>query len=461
MAPSLHDFARHHFARRAGISCPTMTDPRADEIVTDLLRSAWIVEQARAEVFELWARPKWAERAREQADIVAAQLRRRSRNTDDPLVEAHTRWITNLAGSTPGEEPLGEIFVARLGDWVQAHIVPFLTEGGDRLAELGDEERSQLSFPDSLPEAPPFEPVPSPSVGPPGPRRLRFVILGDTHFGSRHGESAARAAIKDINASGPDLVIQLGDLTDHGDRNEFELALQVLSEIDAPLVTMMGNHDVYSYKEERLAGREYYPASFGREPDGVLLDHEGVKFGILDSVEHETSPFAPFDLLTGTFTEGRGGAIVRGTLTPSQHDLLADLAAPGAGPAFIFLHHPVQPFTGFPPVVFGLRDEDSGRLHATVDSGNIWGVFAGHTHRNARTRSFDGVPAQEVAIPRDFPFGFAIVDVSDDGYAYRFVQISDHAFLEPAYKRAGSIHRRYALGTDEERAFVWSRGPAV
>jgi hypothetical protein len=107
--------------------------------------------------------------------------------------------------------------------------------------------------------------------------------------------------------------------------------------------------------------------------------------------------------------------------------------------------------------LFGLRDEDSGRLHATVDSGNVWGVFAGHTHRNARTRNYGEVPAHEVAIPRDYPFGYALVDVSETGYAYRFVQISDDELLRDAYQSSGQIHRRYGLGSPEERAFVWTR----
>ena len=63
-----------------------------------------------------------------------------------------------------------------------------------------------------------------------------------------------------------------------------------------------------------------------------------------------------------------------------------------------------------------------------------------------------------VAIPRDFPFGYALVDVTSEGYAYRFVQISDEELLRSGYTRAGRIHRRYALGSEEERAFVWTRG---
>jgi hypothetical protein len=87
----------------------------------------------------------------------------------------------------------------------------------------------------------------------------------------------------------------------------------------------------------------------------------------------------------------------------------------------------------------------------------VGGVCAGHTHRNARSREFDGVPAQEVAIPRDFPFGYALVDVADAGYAYRFVQISDEDLLREVYSTAGEMFRRYGQGTEAERGFVWTR----
>jgi hypothetical protein len=253
------------------------------------------------------------------------------------------------------------------------------------------------------------------------------------------------------------LVIQLGDITDHGEREEFALASEVLATIEMPVTTMMGNHDVYSIDEQRLSGREYYGETFGREPDGVLLEHNGVRFAVLDSIEHGASPFGPFDLVTGKFLDAVGGAVVRGSLTPPQHDLLAEIAEPGGPPAFVFLHHPPQPFTSFPPILFGLRDEDSGRLHATIDSGNVWGVFAGHTHRNARTRTFGTVPAQEVGIARDFPFGYALVDVTENGYAYRFKQISNEEVLRSAYQAAGEIQRRYGAGSEVARAFVWTK----
>jgi predicted phosphodiesterase len=434
----------------------------ASEVIRDLLRSGWVIEKSRQAFYESWAKDEAAYadsagRAAERADIVAEALTERGHRTDPGVVEAHAAWMHDLAGARPGDVPLGNFFAARVGDWVDGHCADFLGGGATRLKELGDVERAGLTFPSEMPPPPPFEPVPTVPVEPPGEVLFTFGILADLHFGSVMGEESARAAIADLNRSGAELVIQLGDITDHGQKEEYAAAMSALAELQMPYATMMGNHDVYSIAEERLSGKEYYPASFGREPDGVILEHKGMRFAVLDSVMHAASPYPAYNLASGAFLEGSSGAIVRGALSVAQHEILADVAAPGAAPAFVFLHHPPQPFAGFPPVLFGLRDEDSGRLHATVDSGNVWGVFAGHTHRNARTRNYGMVPAHEVAMPRDYPFGYALVDVTPNGYAYRFVQLSDEELLRTAYQTAGAIHRRYGLGTDAERGFSWTK----
>ena len=433
----------------------------AEETIRDLLRSAWLIEQARAHLYGAWtdAAPELtASRARseERAGIVAEALEAHGRKPDDGLVGQHSGWLRSVVGDAPGEVPLGDLFVARIGDWVDGHVAGFVNRS-ERLLELGAEEKADLRFPESLPSPPPFELVPSLPAEPPGDVVFRFAILGDLHFGSPTGEAAAIAAISDINSSGAELVIQLGDLTDHGRKDEFELAVKTLDTLEMPCTTMLGNHDVFSLEEERLSGREYYGNSFGREADGVMLEHKGFRFAVLDSATSGVSPFSAFDFVSGSFLEGPGGGVVHGSLTTPQHEILADVATPGSPPVFVFLHHPPQPFWGFPPVLFGLRDADSGRLHATVDSGNVWGVFAGHTHRNARTRNYGTVPAQEVAIPRDYPFGYALVDVTHNGYAYRFHQVSDEDFLRDAYTRAGRIHRRYGLGGRDARSFVWTK----
>lgn len=430
------------------------------EALVDLLRSAWIVESARARVYASWspARPRIAPsvtRARERAAIVAESLTALGRAPDEALVTAHAAWITGCIDD--GREAFSDLFLARLGDWVDAHAADYLVDGRERLRALGEDERSSVRFPEEVPAASPYEPLAGPRAEPPGERRLRIGVLGDLHVGDALGDAMALAAVADLNASGADVVVQLGDLTDGGNEGQFRSAAEILARLEAPCATIMGNHDVYSTEEDRLAGREYYTRFFGRSPHGLLLHQRGVRLALLDSVEHATAPFPPFDLVTGTFKEGRGGAMVRGALSVEQHAILAELAAPHSGPALVFLHHPPQPFTGFPPVVFALRDADSGRLHATCDGGNVWGVFAGHTHRNHRGPSLGGVVVQEVGVPRDFPFGIALIDVGDNGYAYNFVQISDADLLREAYRGVGEIQRRYATGARRERSFVWER----
>jgi predicted phosphodiesterase len=434
----------------------------AGEVIRDLLRSAWVIEKARQAVYGRWsaAEPSFSDsaaRAAERADLVLASLEERGHRPDPGVVDASAGWMLSLAGHAPGEVALGTFFAARLGDWVDGHCADFLGDGAPRLKQIGDEERASLQFPSQLPPPPGFEPVETIEAEPPGEVLFTFGILADLHFGSALGEPMARAAIADLNRSGADLVVQLGDITDHGQKEEYAAAMSALAGLEMPYTTMMGNHDVYSIAEERLSGREYYGSSFGREPDGVIVEHKGFRFAVLDSVMHAASPYPAYNLATGSFLEGSSGAIVRGALTNAQHEILADVAAPGTPPAFVFLHHPPQPFTGFPPILFGLRDEDSGRLHATVDSGNVWGVFAGHTHRNARTRNYGTVPAHEVAMPRDYPFGYALVDVTATGYAFRFVQLSDEELLRSAYENAGEIHRRYGLGSAADRSFVWTK----
>ena len=433
-----------------------------EAIIDDLLRSTWIVERARSEIYRSWAPEEAkfegsAKRASRRAEILAGELTRRNRETDEDMVSKHADWMRSLIGSSPSHTVLSDMFLVRLGDWVEGHALGFVDEGAEEFKELGNEERDQITWPDELPKPPPFEELVTPEVDPPGEVRFRFGILGDMHIGSDRAEAAVTAAVADINASGVELVIQLGDITDEGNRDQFEDAARILGKLEMPFVTMMGNHDVFSRGEGRLSGHEYYTPLFGREADGVLMEHKGFRFAVLDSAELGASPFAPFNLLTGEFVDGPGGAVVRGALTPPQHEILADVAAPGGAPTFMFLHHPPQPFTSFPPVIFGLRDEDSGRLHATAESGNVWGVFAGHTHRNKTARHYGPVPVQEVGIPRDFPFGYAVVDVTDDGYAYRFHQLSDKDLVRAMDPSATIIHRRYARGSDEENAFVWRR----
>jgi hypothetical protein len=432
----------------------------SQEILIDLMRSAWLVEAARAEVYGSWAAEAERfeaarERALRRATIIEESLVSLARKPDTELVRAHADWMRSVGG-TPPQDPFAELFLVRLGDWAGAHIAPYLDHGAQEVGHLSAQDHSEVHFPEQIPRPPQFAPLSGPPPPPPD-TRFRVAVLADLHLGSRWGEQAARAAVEDVNSSGAGLCLQLGDLSENGEDSELELAAAVLAGLDMPWHCAVGNHDVFSRSEEALT--DHFAATFGRQPRGALFEHEDLHFCLLDSAEATLSPFSSFSLVTGEFVEGTS-SIERGSLSPEQHELLAEVAFPGAPPAFVFLHHPPQPFVSFPPVIFGLRDLDSGRLHATCDSGNVWGVFCGHTHRNARPRDFDGVFVTEVATPGAYPFGYGLIDVLPDGYSYSFAQLSDTDLVAEMYAHSIVLAHRYALGPPEARHFEW-RAPAL
>ena len=427
----------------------------------DILRAGWLIERARADVYRIWQQrdPRFAasaQRTTERAAVIAAGLDSSGGPPDEEFSAGHRDWMLGIVGAVPGAVALSELLLIRFGDWVENHAGAYLGSSLARLKEIGDQEKAAVAWPAELPPAPPFEPVGSPAPAPPGDVLFRFAVLGDLHVGSPRGEIHSRAAVRDINSSGAELVVQMGDLADNGERTELERAKNVLDGLDVPYHVTIGNHDLFSASRRDLSGAASFADIFGRSLDGELFEHRGFKFAILDSAEHAVSPFPPFNLITGEFTDGGGGAVPRGALSPAQHDILAEVAGPSGGPAFLFLHHPPQPFTGFPPLVFGLKEADSGRLHAACDSGNVWGIFAGHTHRNKLSRPFGPTPVQEVAVPRDYPFGYALVDVTRHGYAFTFRQIGDQDLLHDAYAHTSSVHRRYSGGSDCDRGWLFT-----
>ena len=85
---------------------------------------------------------------------------------------------------------------------------------------------------------------------------MRIAQLSDIHvLDPRFEERLLDAAIEEINAEAPDLVVMAGDLTANGYREEFEYARDRLDGLDAREVLYVpGNHDARSVGLPALRG---------------------------------------------------------------------------------------------------------------------------------------------------------------------------------------------------------------
>jgi 3',5'-cyclic AMP phosphodiesterase CpdA len=106
---------------------------------------------------------------------------------------------------------------------------------------------------------------------------LLIAQLSDVHVGgSRYRQELLHAAIAEVNAAGPDLVVVAGDITDDGYPDQYPQARQELSAIDCPnLVLVPGNHDA------RNVGYIRFEDTFGTRDSRQELDVNGATVAVV------------------------------------------------------------------------------------------------------------------------------------------------------------------------------------
>ena len=283
---------------------------------------------------------------------------------------------------------------------------------------------------------------------PPGERLATIATVNDVHFGEvecgvldgwgdpilrvepgedPYPEVMNRAAVAEIDAAEPDLVVVKGDLTADGTQEQYDAFLACYGPFGDGLTFVRGNHE-----------------SHPRSPFGA------VPFQV------RTLPGATVALLD-TSVEGKES----GALSDAQLDELDALAAEADRPVLVMGHHHVwDPASRREETYFGINPTDSERLIELVARRPaIVGWFAGHTHRN-RVRRFPAtgdVPFVEVSCVKDFPGAWAEYRVFEGGILQVFRRISAPEALAWSERTrvmyAGAYHD-YAFGRLEDRCFA-------
>ena len=71
-----------------------------------------------------------------------------------------------------------------------------------------------------------------------------FAFLADVHAGSAQSLSTLEQVCRQINAAAPEFVVLGGDITDeHTSREDMQAVYRVLSQLEAPIYFVYGNHD--------------------------------------------------------------------------------------------------------------------------------------------------------------------------------------------------------------------------
>ncbi|MBX3312810.1 MAG: metallophosphoesterase family protein [Actinobacteria bacterium] len=248
----------------------------------------------------------------------------------------------------------------------------------------------------------------------PGPPLARVATISDLHLGAKgfghlgtivedpgdldpHPIRCARAAIVEATAWGAEHLVGKGDLTNHGQVEQWRAWAGLVADCPVPVDALPGNHD----RDHPLVAASLAP------------EDAAVAFGLSLAL-----PLTVRDLpgtrlvLADTTTSGRN----RGNLAPVLDDVLDVVAeADPAATVLLFLHHQLHEWYGQEGWPRGIDRADAVTLLrriAEVHPRTL--VSSGHTHRSRRTRHA-GITATQVGATKDYPGVWAGYTVHEGG----------------------------------------------
>ena len=286
-----------------------------------------------------------------------------------------------------------------------------------------------------------------------GKQLSRFATVNDVHFGETscgedksgagpvfsvpegstpYPEFMNAAAIEEIKAIQPDAVLAKGDLTCRGTEEEYGKFLEFYGlAFGDKLHHVRGNHESYQ-APGALPGKR------------IRIELPGVTLAMIDTVRPG---------LTG------------GTVYDEDLQWLSELNENSAAPVLVFGHHHIwDPETSYRSKdYFGIQPDESEKfIELMASKSNIYGYFAGHTHRN-RVRYFPqtgNFPWVEIACIKDFPGTWAEYQVFEKGILqvnHRVSSAEALAWTEKTRAMYQGSYFDYAFGNLSDRCYVVCR----
>jgi len=221
------------------------------------------------------------------------------------------------------------------------------------------------------------------------PGTLRLAALSDIHYG-KSSQGSLQPLFAEI-ARQADIVVLCGDLTDYGLPEEARMLVKDLAAtINLPIVTVLGNHDFESGRQEEVCD---------------VLESAGIHVLDGDSCEIHGVGFAGVKGFAGGFGRGAlgfwGEPAIKQFVQESINEALkleSALARLRTEHRIAILHYaPIQATVeGEPPVIFPYLG--SGRLEEPLNRYPVTAVFHGHAHNGTHIGATStGIPVYNVS----------------------------------------------------------------
>lgn len=289
-------------------------------------------------------------------------------------------------------------------------------------------------------------------VAPPGALRSRIATISDLHLGERAWGYLPRlrderpdqplpptrclaAALDEIAAWRPDLLVVKGDITSECRRAEFEEAARLLCAVSTPVLVMPGNHDGGNHRGTDAAA-VLGELGIDLVTDITAVDLPGVRVVAVPTVE-----------------AGRGTAARLGGL---GRERVGEAVTGAPGGVLVCTHHQARRrplLTYWPP---GMGWRESRRLLGALATAHPATVLAaGHTHRNRRWRH-GPVIVSEVGSVKDYPGTWGAYSAYDGGIVQSVRRVEAPAAIEWTERGRSmlfGVWGRYAPGRLADRCF--------